>query len=178
MPRLYSTSVAEATGAAADLFSAIKTKIGSVPNAYRDMGVNSPVTLQAVLDVDALLHKSSLSVKDIEVIKLAVSQAVDCDYCIAAHTFIGKAVDLGADTLAAVRNGTSTGDVRHDALAEFARYLATSRGTVPIERIEVVKAAGISDTQIVDTVLAIGSITFTNLFNRVNDTTLDFPRVK
>ena len=34
---------------------------------------------------------------------------------------------------------------------------------------------GVTDAQVVDTLLAIASITFTNLFNRVNDTVLDFP---
>lgn len=177
MPRLYSIPVAEATGDAAELFAAIQRKIGSVPNAYRDMGVNSPAALRAVLDVDALLHESSLSARDIEVIKLAVSETVDCGYCVAAHSLIGKGAGLSAGSLAALRNGAPTGDARHDVLAEFARYLVTTRGTVPVERLQAVKAAGISDAQIVDTILAIGSITFTNLFNRVNDTTLDFPRV-
>jgi alkylhydroperoxidase family enzyme len=38
-----------------------------------------------------------------------------------------------------------------------------------------VKAAGYTDAQIVDSLLVITSITFTNLLNRVNDTDLDFP---
>jgi alkylhydroperoxidase family enzyme len=41
--------------------------------------------------------------------------------------------------------------------------------------VAAVQTAGYSDAQIVDTLLAIASITFTNLVNRVNDTVLDFP---
>lgn len=57
----------------------------------------------------------------------------------------------------------------------FARSLVTSRGTTAPDTVALVKAAGYSDAQIVDTLLAISAITFTNLFNRVNDTVVDFP---
>ncbi|TFW03411.1 carboxymuconolactone decarboxylase family protein [Oxalobacteraceae bacterium OM1] len=178
MPRLHSIPAADATGKAAELFSAIKARTGMVPNAYRDIGVNSPIALETMLGVDAALRKSTLSAKDIEVIKLAVSEAAGCDYCVAAHTLVGKGVGLSTEALAAARHHGASGDTRLDALAAFAHHLASSRGTVASERIAEVKAAGISDAEIVDTLLAISSITFTNLFNRVNDTTLDFPPVK
>jgi alkylhydroperoxidase family enzyme len=53
--------------------------------------------------------------------------------------------------------------------------LASTSGTASAEVVAAVKAAGYSDQQIVDTLLVIASITFTNLLNRVNDTALDFP---
>ena len=61
-----------------------------------------------------------------------------------------------------------------DVLADFARRLVATRGTVPADVVERVRAV-YSDAQIVDTLLAVTAITFTNLFNRVNDTVLDFP---
>ena len=39
------------------------------------------------------------------------------------------------------------------------------------------RAAGYSDAQVVDTLLTVAAITFTNLLNRVNDTVVDFPAV-
>jgi uncharacterized peroxidase-related enzyme len=177
MSRLFTQAVSDATGPAAQLFAAIKRSAGMVPNAYRDIGNNSPAALEAVLTLDASLRKTSLSAQDIEVIKLAVSEAVACDYCVAAHTMIGGKTGLSQETMSAVRQGLPTGDARSDALAAFARSLVTTRGTTTDSVVVDVRAAGITDAEIVDTLLVISAITFTNLFNRVNDTTLDFPEV-
>jgi uncharacterized peroxidase-related enzyme len=175
MSRLYTQAVSEATGHAAQLFTAIKGAVGMVPNAYAAVGSNSPVALEAALTLDGALRKSSLSAKDIEVIKLAVSQDAQCDYCLAAHSLFAKKSGLSAEAIHGARHGTSTGDARNDALSAFAHTLVTSNGTVSQAVVDAVKAAGVSDAQITDTLLAIASITFTNLFNRVNDTPVDFP---
>ena len=176
MSRLYTLAVSEATGHAAQLFTAIKGAIGKVPNAYVTIGSNSPVALEAALNLDGALKKSSLSAKEIEVVKLAVSQEAQCDYCLAAHTLMGGKAGLSADAIKAVRHGQPSGDARSDALATFVHTLVTTNGDVPANVVIAVKEAGYSDAQIVDALLAIASITFTNLFNRVNVTTLDFPR--
>jgi uncharacterized peroxidase-related enzyme len=175
MSRLHTVATAEATGHAAQLFTAIKGAIGMVPNAYVAVGSNSPLALEAALNLDGALKKSSLSAREIETVKLAISEDAGCDYCLAAHTLMGGKAGLSRPAILAVRKGEPSGDARTDALATFAHTLARSSGTVPAEAVAAVQAAGYSDAQIVDTLLAIASITFTNLVNRVNDTVLDFP---
>lgn len=175
MSRLFTQPVSEATGHAAQLFTAIKGAIGKVPNAYLTLGTNSPVALEAALNLDGALKKSSLSAKEIEVVKLAVSQEAECDYCLAAHTLMGGKAGLSADAIKGVRHNQPSGDTRLDALAAFVHTVVSTSGDVPAEVVVAVKQAGYSDAQIVDALLAVASITFTNLFNRVNVTTLDFP---
>lgn len=175
MSRLTTLPVADTTGAAAPLFAAIKGAMGKVPNAYVTIGTNSPVALEAALTLDGALRKSSLSGKDIEVVKLATSQKAQCDYCLAAHSLAGKKYGLTPEAIHGARHNAGTGEARYDALTAFVHAVVGTSGTVPQAVVDAVKAAGISDTEIVDTLLAIASITFTNLFNRVNDTTLDFP---
>jgi uncharacterized peroxidase-related enzyme len=175
MSRLYTHTASEATGHAAQLFTAIKGAMGKVPNAYLTVGSNSPVALEAALNLDAALRKSSLSAQEIEVVKLAVSQDAQCDYCLAAHTLMGRKAGLSADAIRGVRHGQPSGDARADALASFVHAVVTTSGDVPGDVVVAVKAAGYGDAQIVDTLLAVASITFTNLLNRVNATTLDFP---
>ena len=175
MSRLFNQPVSEATGHAAQLFTAIKGAIGKVPNAYAAVGSNSPVALEAALNLDAALRKSSLSAKEIEVVKLAVSQDAQCDYCLAAHSMMAGKIGLGADVIKNVRHGNPSGDAKFDALATFVHTVVTTSGDVPGAVVIAVKEAGYTDAQIVDTLLAIASITFTNLFNRVNVTELDFP---
>lgn len=173
--RLFTLPASEATGPAAQLFTAIKGAMGKVPNAYLTVGSNSPVALEAALTLDGALRKSSLSAKEIEVVKLAVSQDAQCDYCLAAHSLMGGKAGLSADAIQGVRHGKASGDVRLDALASFVHTVVTTSGDVPANVLIAVKEAGYSDAQIIDTLLAIASITFTNLVNRVNTTTLDFP---
>jgi uncharacterized peroxidase-related enzyme len=175
MSRL-STLGSAATGHAADLFAAIKRKLGKVPNAYDAIGSNSPVALEALLSFDAKLAETSLSKQEIEVVKLAVSELNGCDYCLAAHTLAGRLAGLSPEAMLAARRGTGSGDARLDALSRFVRSVAGSRGTVSHAVLDDVKAAGFGDAQVVDTLFAIASITFTNLLNRVNDTALDFPK--
>jgi uncharacterized peroxidase-related enzyme len=175
MPNLASRSTETATGKAASLFGAITKAIGAVPNAYADIGSNSPLALEAILALDAAVGRSSLSATEIEAIKLAVSNASGCTYCLAAHGQLAEKRGLSRTEVRSVATGTPSGEARLDALAAFARTLVTTRGDVPIETLNAVRKAGFTDAQIVDGLLAITSITFTNLFNRVNDTILDFP---
>ncbi|WP_034303334.1 carboxymuconolactone decarboxylase family protein [Herbaspirillum sp. RV1423] len=175
MSRLYTQDIASAGGQAAQLFGVIKAAVGKVPNAYAGVGSNSPVALEAVLNLDSALRKSSLKGRQVEAIKLAVSEVAGCDYCLAAHTLMAKAAGLSADAVRSLRRAEASGDAQLDALTTFVHTLVTTQGTVPATTVDAVRAAGFSDAQIVDTLLAVAAITFTNLFNRVNDTVLDFP---
>ncbi|MFL6707860.1 MAG: carboxymuconolactone decarboxylase family protein [Massilia sp.] len=175
MSRLSTQDAAGATGPAATLYANIKRGMGMVPNAYAVIGSNSPLALEAALGLDAALTKSSLSPRDIEAVRLAVSESSGCDYCLAAHTFVSKKIGISGDAVLGLRHGNPSGDARLDAISGFARLLVTTSGTVPAEAVSAVKQAGVSDQQIVDMLLAITSITFTNLVNRVNDTPIDFP---
>jgi AhpD family alkylhydroperoxidase len=167
--------MSEATGRAAELFGAVKSTVGKGPNSYVGIGGNSPVALEAVLSLETSLKKSSLSPLDIEVIKLVVSHATGCDYCLAAHTMIGKKLGLSREEILTLRQAQPSGNARNDALAEFTLHLLKTSGTLSADVVAAVKQAGVTDAQIVDTTMAIASITFTNLFNQINDTTLDFP---
>lgn len=178
MSRLTTIRPEEATGAAAEVFAKIKKAAGKVPNAYATVGTHSPEALSAALAFDAAVAASTLGKADVEVIKLAVSEYVGCDYCVAAHTLMGKLAGLSGDDMKQVRAGVATGDAKRDALVTYVRALVGTRGTVPEGVVDAVRAAGYTERQIIEINLAIASITFTNLVNRVNDTTLDFPEVR
>lgn len=178
MSRIITPSPASATGAAAEVFEQIRRAAGSVPNAYAAIGALNPAALKAMLHVDSVLASGSLSKQDQETIKLTVSVVAGCDYCVAAHSLIGKLAGLKPETLKQIRDGESTGDDKRDALVRFVRSLLGTSGTIGDEAFNAIKAAGYSDAQLVDIALAITVITFTNTFNRINDTTVDFPAVK
>ncbi len=177
MSRLTTISPDVATGAVADIYAKIRKAAGKVPNAYATVGTHSPAALGALLSLDGVVAASSLGKADIEVIKLAVSEVAGCDYCVAAHTLMGKFAGLSQETMKQVRAGTATGDAKRDALVRFVRVLVDTRGTVAASELAAVREAGYTEQQVIEVCLAVASITFTNLVNRVNDTTLDFPAV-
>ena len=76
-----------------------------------------------------------------------------------------------------IRAGTPTGDAKRDALIRFVRDLVQTSGTISDDAFASIHTVGYSDTQLVDISLAIAVTIFTNTFNRINDTTLDFPAV-
>lgn len=177
MSRINVPAVDTATGATAEIYAQIKKAAGSVPNTYAAIGALNPAALKAMLQVDAVLAAGTLSKQDIETIRLAVSAATGCDYCEAAHSLLGKMAGLKPDALKQIRAGEATGDVKRDALVQFVRKLVTTRGTVSEADFAAITQAGYTDVQLADISLAIAGITFTNVFNRINDTTLDFPAV-
>jgi alkylhydroperoxidase family enzyme len=81
------------------------------------------------------------------------------------------------DVLNQLREGQLTGDAKRDALIGFVRKLAKSSGTVSNEDFAAIKAAGYNDAQLVEISLAFATTVFTNIFNRINDTEIDFPAI-
>ncbi len=173
--RIPTPAVEAATGATAEVFAQIKKAAGKVPNTFAAIGAHGPAALKAILNADAILAAGSLSKQELEVIKLAVSAAVGCDYCEAAHATLSKLAGLKQDAIRQIRGGQPTGNPGHDALVRFARLLVLTRGTISDKEYAAVRSAGFTDAQLVDISLALAVITFTNAFNRINDTTLDFP---
>lgn len=176
MSRIATVSPQDATGLAADLFTKIKASAGKVPNLYATIGTHAPEALQSTLNLDAVIGKSSLSKQDIETIRIVVSEVSGCDYCLAAHTMIGKMAGLSPEAMRAVRAGVASGDDRRDALAHFVRTLSSTNGTIDQAEFQRVRDAGFTERQVLEIALVMSGITFTNLVNRINDTDLDFPR--
>lgn len=178
MSRLHTLTASDATGQTADLFGTIQKSMGKVPNAYLTIGSNAPALLGQMLQLNASLHKGSLSARELEAINLAVSEESGCDYCLAAHTLAAKKAGFSEAQTLKLREARYDEDARLDALVQFVQYVVSTRGTLPATRVEALRAAGFSDQQVVETLGAVSAILFTNMVNRVNDTVVDFPPVK
>jgi uncharacterized peroxidase-related enzyme len=179
MSRIVIPALASATGATADVYAQVrKIAGGTVPNLFAALGHLAPASLAAVLNAEGALASSSLSKQDLETIKLLVSAQTGCDYCVAAHSMLGKMTGLSADALRAIRAGQPTGDAKRDALVHFVLNLQNTSGTISEDEVAAIRAAGYTDTQLAEISLAIAMTIFTNTFNRINDTDVDFPPVK
>ncbi|BDU22187.1 carboxymuconolactone decarboxylase family protein [Dyella sp. GSA-30] len=177
MSRIAIPALEAATGATAEVYAQIKAGLGNVPNTFAAIGALQPVGLKAMMDVERALTAGSLSLQEQEIINIVVSHASGCDYCESAHVHLGKRAGLTREALWQIRHGGLIGHARHDALLIFVRILLNIRGTVSEASIAAVRAAGYTDIQLAEISLAIALITFTNTFNRINNTELDFPRI-
>jgi uncharacterized peroxidase-related enzyme len=176
MSRIAIPAVSTATGATADVYAQVrKIAGGGVPNLFAALGHLAPATLAAALNAEGALASSSLSKQDLETIKLLVSEQKGCDYCVAAHVMLGKMVGLSKEALRAIRAGQATGNAKRDALVRFVLNLQKTRGTISQQEFAAIREAGYTETQLAEISLAIAMITFTNTFNRINDTDIDLP---
>lgn len=173
MSRLTVVKPDQATGQTKELYDAIKRAVGGVPNIYQGVG-NSAVALEGLLHIGAVLGKSQLTAAEIEAVKLVVSEAYACTYCLAAHTLLGKKAGLTEEQTISVRRGALQ-QPKLGALIKFVNTALQPTGRISDEDLRAVKAAGYNDAQITEALLAIAQTVFTNLFNRVHQTALDFP---
>ncbi len=169
-------SIEAAPEASRPLLEAVKTQLGVVPNMFR-LIANSPATLEGYLGFNAALGTGALDRRTRERIALAVAQLDRCDYCLSAHTYLGKNMaKLDDNELAANRNGTSH-DPKADAAVKFAAMLVRGRGRVSEKDVDEVRRAGYSDGEILEVIGHVALNTFTNYVNEALGTAIDFPIV-
>jgi uncharacterized peroxidase-related enzyme len=156
-------------------FDAIQKQLGAVPNMMRTMA-QSPAVLEAYLAFGASLRKGLLPATLQEQIALAVAEANACDYCLSAHSVLGRGAGLSVDDVAASRDGRAS-DPKAAAALQFARAVVDRRGAVTEQEIGRVRAAGFGDTEIAEIIAHVGLNVFTNYFNRAVHTDIDFPVV-
>jgi uncharacterized peroxidase-related enzyme len=171
MPRI--SQLNPQTGRAKALLDAVKDKFGLVPNMTRAMA-NAPAALDGYLQLSGALGKGTLSAKAREQIALAVAQANGCEYCLAAHSAVGKMVGLTAEQIQDSRRGDAV-DPKADALIRFARRVLDTRGRVSDGDIDEVREAGLDDGAVAEVVANVALHVFTNYFNNVAGTDIDFP---
>ncbi len=87
---------------------------------------------------------------------LVVSQVNACEYCLAAHTVIGKMSGLTDEQILEVRAGTAGFDVKLDALARLTRNIVLNRGHADGAVVEAFFAAGWGKPNLVYVVVLIG----------------------
>src|SRR5215468_8955404 len=105
MSRLSVPNLAIVAGPSGQVYAQIKKAIGSVPNTFAAIAAHGPAALKSVLAADAVLAAGSLTKRDQEVIKLVISEAAGCDYCVAAHNHLAKLAGVKLEVLKQIREG-------------------------------------------------------------------------
>lgn len=158
------------------LLEDVRRMLGSTPNLFTTLA-HSPAALGVFVNALGAFADSDLSPALREQIALTVAGANGCDYCASVHTALGKRYQVNENELVQNLEAGSSDHKTRAALA-FARKIVDARGNVSDPDVQAVRAAGFSDSQIVDIVAVTCVNIFTNYFNHVMGTEIDFPLVK
>ncbi len=172
-------SLIDATTASADrkaLLDQIHGAFGATPNMFRAVA-NSPAALTSMWGSFGALGAGVLPARLGELIAVAVADRNACDYCLAAHTALGRKAGASADELTAAQMGESS-DPKTTAALRFALKLVNDRGQVSADDVQALRAAGFDDEHIVEIVAHVALNLFTNYVNVAFAVPLDFPAVK
>ena len=154
------------------IFGNLQKAVGFVPNLYayyakNETALGDYLTLQN--------RKTTLKAKEKEVINLVVSQFNGCNYCLSAHTQIGKMNGFTEDQILELRTGTASFDGKLDALARFVLDTVENKGRASEKIKEEFFEAGYSEANMIDAVIVIGDKTISNLIHNLADFEIDFP---
>lgn len=157
------------------LLDAVQRELGSVPN-FLKVFANSPAALRAFLGLHGIAKEGSLDPQTRERIALALAQQNACEYCLSAHTALGRNAGLNGDEIAANRAGTSQ-DAKAAIAVKFARSLVEHQGEVTSAEILEVREAGFSDADLVEIITHVGMNLLTNILGKASRVEIDFPKV-
>lgn len=174
MPRIAAPAFEAAPAASQPQLAAVKKQLGVVPNMFRTIA-HSPAALEGYLGLNGALAKGALDAATRERIALAVAEFNGCNYCLAAHTYIGKNLAKLSDSeIEANRRGRSS-DAKADAAVVFAAKVVSARGQVGDADLSAVRAAGLTEAEIIEIIAHVALNTLTNYINEVAATDVDFP---
>jgi uncharacterized peroxidase-related enzyme len=178
MQRIKALDPAVQTGETKALFDATKAKLGVIPNLVKTLG-HSTAALKSYLSFSGALGESSVLGKQLgEQIALAVANANGCEYCNAAHSYLGQRVaGLSEADIKLARTGNAT-DLKAQAALAFSLALLKKKGKLSDADINLARNAGFDDAAIVEIIAHTVLNIFTNYFNNAAAVAVDFPKVE
>jgi uncharacterized peroxidase-related enzyme len=154
----------------------IKGAFGVVPNMFK-AGANSPAALNSMWGAFGALGGGRLGAKLGEQIAVAIADRNNCNYCLAAHTQLGRRAGATPEEMSEAQAGKST-DPRTAAALTFALKVVERRADLNETDVDALRAVGFDDEEIVEIVAHIALNLFTNYINVALDVPVDFPGVK
>lgn len=174
MPRITPVDPTNPPADTAPQLAAVRAKLGRVPNLLATLA-HAPVALNAYLGLADTVAKSTLSAQDRERIALTVGEANGCDYCLAAHTLIGKGAGLSEAEIRAAREAEAA-NPRSRAIVRLARAIVDTRGRIADVQLEEARRAGLTEGEVLEVLTIVVVNLLTNYANNLARTEVDFPQ--
>jgi uncharacterized peroxidase-related enzyme len=165
----------EAPAASRERLNQISKAFGKVPNMFKAVS-QSPAALASMWGSFGALSTGTLGARLGEQIAVAVANFNHCEYCLAAHTALGKGAGVSEPELKDAQAGLST-DLRTRAALAFALTLLRNHGQVEAHEVEELTRNGFDTSQIVELISVVALNIFTNYINIALRVPVDFPAV-
>jgi len=157
------------------LLEQVHKAFGATPNMFKAVA-NSPAALKSMWGSFGALGSGVLGAKLGEQIAVAIADRNRCEYCLAAHTVLGKGAGATAEEMSAAQAGLSA-DPKTAAALIFALKVVSNRAQVNNEDVAQLRSAGFEDEHIVEILAHVALNIFTNYVNVAFDVPVDFPKV-
>jgi uncharacterized peroxidase-related enzyme len=157
------------------LLEQVHKAFGATPNMFKAVA-NSPAALKSMWGSFGALGSGVLGAKLGEQIAVAIADKNRCEYCLAAHTVLGKGAGATAEEMSAAQVGLSA-DPKTAAALTFALKVVSNRAQVNNEDVAQLRSAGFDDEHIVEILAHVALNIFTNYVNVAFDVPVDFPKV-
>jgi len=148
--------------------------MGMIPNMYSGMA-NNPALLEGYVSAyNSFRANSGFTPQEQEVVFLSVAFENNCEYCMAAHSFVGdNMTNVPVEVTNAIRNNTLIPDDKLKALSSFARVITVKRGLPSETDIDAFLASGYTENHILGVIAGVGVETMSNYFNHIFNTSVD-----
>lgn len=175
MPNILPLDIHAADPRTAQTLNAVKAQLGMVPNLFATFA-RAPAVLNAYLQFSETLGKGRLTPRQREIVALAVAQANTCQYCLSAHTLLGKGAGLNEEEIGRARAGKA-GNPADDAIASLARKIVQSKAQLVSADLQDARSAGVDDGLVIEIIANVALNVLTNYTNHIAGTDIDFPPV-
>lgn len=176
MSRIALVNPADTTGERQQLLSQIHSAFGVTPNMFKAVA-NSTAALKSMWGSFGALGGGVIGAKLGEQIAVAIADRNDCEYCLAAHTALGRKAGASAEEMAAAQAGQSA-DPKTAAALRFATAVVNNRAQIGDEEVAALRGAGFTDEEVVEILAHVALNLFTNYVNVAFKVPVDFPSVK
>ncbi|MGY3052501.1 putative peroxidase-related enzyme [Pedobacter sp. UYEF25] len=169
--KLENTSTSEITNA---ILENSKKTLGFVPNMYVTMGANPALLDSYIYSYNSFRANSGFTPVEQEVVFLTVAYENNCEYCMAAHSFIAdKMSKVPTEVTDAIRDGKQIPDVKLAALSKLTRSLVVNKGNVSHDEIYQFLEAGYGEERVLGIIAGIAAKTMSNYSNHITNPEVD-----
>tara|TARA_R110002096_G_scaffold319035_1_gene513303 strand:- start:248 stop:820 length:573 start_codon:yes stop_codon:yes gene_type:complete len=167
-------TIENADAISSQILQTTQKKLGLIPNMYLGMANNTALLNGYVSAYNSFRANSGFSPQEQEVIFLSIAFENGCEYCMAAHSFVGdNMTKVPVEVTNAIRDNVEIPHEKFKALSLFSRAITLKRGLPSETDINDFIRAGYNENHILGVIAGVGIKTMSNYFNHIFNTPVD-----
>ncbi len=156
------------------LLESVQKNLGFVPNMYTKMAGNTSTLDSYSYAYDSFRKNAGFTPVEQEVIFLSISYFNNCEYCMAAHSFVGDMMSKVPTVVTdAIRNNEMIPDAKLYALSIFTKAMVEKRGWASQKDLDAFFEAGYDESHVLGVITGIAVKTLSNYSNHLTQPEID-----